>query len=111
VLAEGFGPWNGTITNPNNPSRRDVQVVNKAQNGTGGIVPAYTVIQFFTDNPGVWPLHCHLAWHNSGGLFVNLLIRPKDVQKLRIPDAVGKTCVDWNDFYAVARPEQLDSGI
>ena len=27
VLAEGYGDWDGKITNPNNPQRRDVQLM------------------------------------------------------------------------------------
>lgn len=27
VLSVGSGTWDGTITNPNNPQRRDVQIV------------------------------------------------------------------------------------
>lgn len=45
----GDGIWNGTMRNPENPMRRDTQ-----------IVPAlgYAVIQMEADNPGVWPFHC-----------------------------------------------------
>jgi hypothetical protein len=112
VLAEGFGTWDGTITNPDNPSRRDVQVLTKAkQTDSGDIIPAYIVIQFFADNPGVWPFHCHLAWHNSAGLFANILTRPDDVRKFIIPDVTEQTCQDWNDFYSVAHPPQIDAGI
>jgi FtsP/CotA-like multicopper oxidase with cupredoxin domain len=110
VLAEGFGVWDGTITNPENPSRRDVHVLNKAQQTASDIIPAYAVIQFFTDNAGIWPLHCHLAWHNSGGLFTNLMIRPKDIQKFSIPDTISQTCMDWNNYASVAYPVLIDSG-
>jgi FtsP/CotA-like multicopper oxidase with cupredoxin domain len=24
------------------------------------------VIRFETDNPGLWALHCHVAWHMEG---------------------------------------------
>lgn len=57
VLAEGFGDWNGVITNPNNPLRRDThQLQGSRPDGT----PAYAVIQFNLDNPGIWGLHCHI---------------------------------------------------
>lgn len=58
VLAEGNGTWNGTVTNPDNPQRRDVQLL---QGGTPDS-PGYLVIEILADNPGVWPLHCHIAW-------------------------------------------------
>jgi FtsP/CotA-like multicopper oxidase with cupredoxin domain len=59
ILQKGIGTWDGTIVNPHNPQRRDVQVL--PANG-------YTVWQINADNPGVWPYHCHVVWHNSAGL-------------------------------------------
>lgn len=49
VLDVGDGVWNGSTRNPENPMRRDTQ-----------IVPAlgYAVFQMEADNPGVWPFHC-----------------------------------------------------
>lgn len=58
ILAEGVGAWEGNITNPTNPQRRDVQLLDKGSPGA----PSYLVIQFTADNPGVWPLHCHISW-------------------------------------------------
>lgn len=50
ILSEGIGTWDGvSITNPENPQRRDTQLVQP--NG-------YLVIQIELDNPGVWPFHC-----------------------------------------------------
>jgi FtsP/CotA-like multicopper oxidase with cupredoxin domain len=50
----GYGScWDGTITNPQNPTRRDVHML---------LPYEYIVIQWNQDNPGVWPLHCHIAW-------------------------------------------------
>lgn len=91
--------------------RRDVHVLNRADVTDQGILPAYTVIQFFTDNPGVWPFHCHLAWHNSAGLFANFIVRQPEIQTFQIPDSIAQTCVDWNNFDLVANVEQIDSGI
>jgi hypothetical protein len=71
---------------------------------------AYTVIQFFTDNPGIWPFHCHLAWHNSAGLFTNFLVRSDDIKKLKIPENVENTCKGWNDYDGVAHFKQQDAG-
>jgi FtsP/CotA-like multicopper oxidase with cupredoxin domain len=50
ILQEGTGTWDGTIVNPHNPQRRDVQLL--SANG-------YTVWQINADNLGVWPYHCH----------------------------------------------------
>ena len=66
VLHVGPGlEWDGTIVNPQNPQRRDVQMLPKF---------SHMVIQFDADNPGVWPFHCHIAWHVSQGLYVNIMV-------------------------------------
>jgi len=45
--------WDGTITNPTNPQRRDVQM----------LLPGnFIVVQWNQDNPGAWSFHCHTAW-------------------------------------------------
>jgi Multicopper oxidase len=59
VLAEGTGTWDGTVVNPRNPPRRDVQIMKGGTSDT----PGYLVLEFEADNPGVWPLHCHIAWY------------------------------------------------
>ena len=57
LLNEGPGRWDRhTIINPSNPLRRDTH--NLRPNG-------YMVLQYTADNPGVWPFHCHIAWHLS----------------------------------------------
>ena len=70
VLAEGWGEWDGTIINPTNPQRRDGQQLSP---GTPER-PSFIVIQWETDNPGVWPLHCHLITHASAGLYMNIVV-------------------------------------
>lgn len=52
TIIGNFGScWDGTIVNPRNPQRRDVQM----------LLPGhYIVIQWEQDNPGIWPLHCEL---------------------------------------------------
>lgn len=70
VLAEGYGNWDGTIINPENPQRRDGQ---QLAPGTPE-VPSFIVIQWKADNPGVWPFHCHLIVHASAGLYMNIIV-------------------------------------
>lgn len=66
VLDEGVGEWDGsTIVNGANPQRRDVQLLQPR---------GYMVVQIDADNPGVWPFHCHIAWHVSAGLYINLMV-------------------------------------
>lgn len=53
VLDEGVGTWDGkAIKREGNPQRRDVQILQ-----AGG----YMVLQITADNPGAWPLHCHIV--------------------------------------------------
>ena len=51
-----------------NPPRRDVVLL--PSNG-------YVVIAFKTDNPGTWLMHCHIAYHASFGLALQILERQK----------------------------------
>jgi len=50
----------------NNPARRDVVLL-----PSGGFV----VIAFKTDNPGTWLMHCHIAFHASSGLGLQIMER------------------------------------
>ena len=111
VLAEGFGTWDGVVVNPENTVRRDVHMLQNAQNTTAGVVPSFMVLQFNQDNPGVWPLHCHLAWHVSGGLFLNVLERPEDIMDQVIDDDVFEGCKTWQTYTDNNIPNQIDSGL
>jgi len=102
VLNEGLGVWDGTVVNPTNPQRRDVQLLQ----GLG-----YIAIQIEADNPGAWPLHCHIAWHVSAGLYVTIVERPDDIAKLNIPSVMAQTCRDWSAFTNTSIPDQIDSGL
>ncbi|KAB5576457.1 Cupredoxin [Coniochaeta sp. 2T2.1] len=78
IVAWGPGEFEGganprTTWNLDNPMRRDTVTVPAQQ---------HVVIRFLADNPGVWALHCHVAWHMEGGMFVSLLERPDDLRKL-----------------------------
>ncbi|KAF2836031.1 multicopper oxidase [Patellaria atrata CBS 101060] len=108
VLAEGYGVWDGSIVNAENPQRRDVQIVNKAQDDD---TPAFIVVQFEQDNPGVWPFHCHIAWHVSAGLYINILERPDDIVDLDVPARSAQTCRDWAAWTGQNVPNQIDSGL
>ncbi|KFA54032.1 hypothetical protein S40293_01741 [Stachybotrys chartarum IBT 40293] len=103
VLHEGPGRWNGTIIRPENPQRRDVNQVRA--NG-------HLVIQFdAASNPGIWPFHCHIAWHVSAGFFAQFLTNPDAVESMRIPGKVAETCQQWEAWTDANIPEQIDSGL
>jgi Multicopper oxidase len=70
----------------------------------------HVVWQITTDNPGIWPYHCHIAWHVSGGLYMNFMERPADIKKLAIPDSFATTCKDWNAYSSLNTVGQIDSG-
>ncbi|RYO86824.1 hypothetical protein DL764_008955 [Monosporascus ibericus] len=103
VLSAGPGEWDGTIINPENPLRRDTHIL-----PPGG----HLVTQFQADNPGIWPYHCHIAWHVSSGFYVNIMERPDDLlHRPEIPRVVDETCRDWNEWSRHNIVSQIDSGV
>ncbi|ETN42833.1 uncharacterized protein HMPREF1541_01991 [Cyphellophora europaea CBS 101466] len=110
VLHEGKGYWDeSSIIRPENPQRRDTQMLRPADPKAG--TPSHIVIQIDSDNPGVWPFHCHIAWHVSGGLYVNLLERPADIPTLNIPQDVLNLQTAWDQFTGEGPINQIDSGL
>lgn len=95
--------WDGTITNPNNPQRRDVQM----------LLPGnYIVVQWNQDNPGTWPFHCHIAWHLSSGFVWNILEQPEAIQNdMQIPSIMAQTCRDWAAYTGDHVVDQIDDGL
>lgn len=102
VLAEGLGAWDGTIEHIENTQRRDTQLLQP--NG-------YLVIQYNTDNPGVWPFHCHIAWHVSAGLYVNMMEQTRKIKNLDIPSTSAQTCRDWWAYSGANVVAEIDSGL
>lgn len=103
ILAVGRGRWDGkTIVRPDNPQRRDVQMVPEF---------GYMVWQATADNPGAWAFHCHIAWHAATGLTVDILEQPAKIKALQIPAAVDQTCAEWRAVVATGQIEQIDSGV
>jgi hypothetical protein len=91
-----------------NPPRRDVALLPK--NG-------YLIIAFRADNPGVWLMHCHIAWHASSGLALQILENKDEIHfnhhTLR---SMEETCKKWDCWYKkqqakLTEPLQDDSGI
>ncbi|MCJ1478311.1 hypothetical protein MMC13_006988 [Lambiella insularis] len=110
VLAEGPGDWDGaTVARPQHPQRRDVQLVQPRNVAPGA--PSHLVVEFNADNPGVWPFHCHIAWHVSAGLYVNIIERPDLITEKQIPAVVAQTCADWAAYTNSSTVDQIDSGL
>ena len=96
--------------NLNNPPRRDVALL--PANG-------YLVLAFKSDNPGAWLLHCHIAWHASSGLALQILEREREIHVSNASrDAIDETCMQWKEWhgnktnwYDASQEFQDDSGI
>lgn len=90
-----------------NPPRRDVALL-----PAGG----YLIIAFKADNPGAWLMHCHIAWHASSGLALQIL-ENKDRIKLsrNARKSLQRTCKNWDYWFENVRTSegvfQDDSGI
>ncbi|KAI6787059.1 hypothetical protein KC358_g18903 [Hortaea werneckii] len=109
ILASGTGYWNGTIAHGSNPQRRDVQLL---ENAVSEDEPGHIVIQIDADNPGVWPFHCHIAWHVSEGLYLNMLERPDEIRAdMAIPGIMAQTCRDWSAWTGENVVDEIDSGL
>ena len=111
VLAEGHGEWDGVITNAGNTIRRDTHLMPNARLVDNVTEPSYMVIQYVQDNPGVWPLHCHLAWHVSGGLFMQILENADEIKKRDFGAEQFDLCDSWDAFSALNILNQIDSGL
>ena len=105
ILAQSQKPWKvgGLTLKTDNPPRRDVALL------PGG---GYLVLAFKADNPGAWLMHCHIAWHASGGLALQIL-EDRDRIDLSAEEkkSMADTCASWKKWNATAQLEQDDSGI
>jgi hypothetical protein len=110
VLGQGNGVFSSSSAlstlNFKNPPRRDV--VNLVAQG-------WTVVAFKTDNPGAWLMHCHIAWHVSGGLSLQYLERPLEIPGIygsQVADSSFKNqCSNWKQYAATMVYPQSDSGL
>lgn len=111
ILGSGGGVWDKDVSKLklNNPTRRDT-----------AMLPAlgYLLLAFPADNPGLWVMHCHIAWHASQGLSVQFLEREKEISTaIGNKDGFNQGCKEWNEYWGDGKPteahpyEQTDSGI
>ncbi|GFZ52064.1 hypothetical protein JCM24511_09836 [Saitozyma sp. JCM 24511] len=74
----------GKLTlNTHNPLRRDTLQMNLGE---------WALLRIITDNPGVWPLHCHIGWHLSEGKLAAIVVQPDAVKGLYKPPAWSGLC-------------------
>lgn len=86
-----------------NPARRDTALL-----PSGG----YLALAFKPDNPGAWLMHCHIAWHASSGLALQLVVRPREIPDYNgdlLPVQLG--CESWRRWDNRDPIVQTDSGI
>ncbi|RSL78709.1 hypothetical protein CEP51_007958 [Fusarium floridanum] len=117
LLAQGndstlLNKTNGVTLKFDNPPRRDVALI-----PAGG----YLVVAFKADNPGSWLFHCHIAWHASSGLALQILEREDDLKKMMTEKRLEETrrvCENWDKWYSntsnhwnASGPFQDDSGV
>lgn len=83
-----------------NPPRRDVVLL-----PAGG----YVAIAFKPDNPGIWLLHCHIAWHASSGEFGDSAEPPFPPLRRQATRVSWKAEKNANTAVCVLRPWIADS--
>jgi hypothetical protein len=85
-----------------------VQLVRAARDAT---TPAYVVLQWTQNNPAVWPFHCHIAWHVSAGLYINIIEQPTGIEQLQFSSTAAEVCQSWDSWTNGNVPDQIDSGL
>jgi hypothetical protein len=109
ILGRSSEPYNEDTDpltfNLHNPPRRDVALL--PANG-------WIALAFRSDNPGIWLLHCHIAWHASSGLALQLLERQEEIIDVLGPQRIGateRTCLGWDTWLKHGEKiDQEDSG-
>lgn len=104
VMGTGSGTYDSTTADlaTTNTPRRDVVML--PANG-------WTAIAFYTDNPGAWIMHCHIAWHTGEGFALQLIERESEIPALQDIDTINSTCANWNSYVEEVGIVQDDSGI
>ncbi|THU78948.1 Cupredoxin [Dendrothele bispora CBS 962.96] len=82
--------------NTTNPLRRDTLVI------PGG---DYAVLRISNDNPGVWVLHCHIAWHLAEGFLGIVVSRPNGIADIDFPSSMDDLCSSRPDFVSADTTE------
>lgn len=103
ILAQEGSPWDGSTAafQTRNPPRCDV-----------AMLPArgYLALAFRLDNPGAWLVHCHIAWHLSQGLSLEVVESAASVA-VAARDVLDDTCASWGRWSRGAPWPQDDSGV
>lgn len=55
--------------------------------------------------------HCHIAWHTSEGLAVQMVERESEIMDIIDTAAMNDTCAKWNAYATEVALIQDDSGL
>ncbi|EXJ96082.1 hypothetical protein A1O1_01208 [Capronia coronata CBS 617.96] len=108
VLGQGRGVFTADMVdqlNFDNPIRRDTVLL--FGSGTPvAFTSGWTVIGFPTDNPGAWLMHCHIIWHVDGGMGLQFLERPDDIDAATYYNSAGfqDECSAYSSYEASGGP-------
>ncbi|EKM52894.1 uncharacterized protein PHACADRAFT_149824 [Phanerochaete carnosa HHB-10118-sp] len=83
IMGSGTGKYNGTGLNTVNPITRDTYIVPSS---------GWLLVRFVTDNPGIWTVHCHIAWHMAAGLLMQFNSLPSKSAEFDIPQDILRQC-------------------
>lgn len=109
LLGTGDGRFDPATSPPpllrlDNPPRRDT---------ASWPARGWMALALRADNPGAWLLHCHIAWHSSQGLGVQVLERPADMRFAPGDvEVMDRVCRAWDEFWEDGSDHiQEDAGI
>lgn len=68
-------------------------------------------VRLLTCSLQIWLTHCHIAWHTTEGLAVQMVERESELLDLIDADAMNSTCTAWNAYTNAVSLVQDDSGI
>jgi len=71
----------------------------------------YLVIGFQADNPGAWLMHCHIGWHISEGMALQVVERYSEIAALIDYDILNSTCSAWETYATTNSIVEDDSGV
>lgn len=96
LLQQSTEPYSKSVLNLtfDNPPRRDVVLLP---------INGFVIIAFKLDNPGTWLLHCHIAWHASSGLALQILENQAKLKKSMTPGRlkeVERGCRNWDLWFS-----------
>ncbi|ODN98172.1 hypothetical protein I350_07818 [Cryptococcus amylolentus CBS 6273] len=59
----------------------------------------WVVLRLVTDNPGVWPMHCHIDWHMAEGKLAVVVVQPDALKSMDGPDSWSSLCDGTDSTY------------